>query len=296
MKVKRKDYLISICFLLPALVLIIVFIIYPIIDALILSFHSWKGIYGTPKKYVGNENYIKILTSSDFWNAMLNSLYFVIGGFCVLMPLSFGLALLITSKLRFTRLMKTAFFMPVMLGTTVVALMWVYILNPSWGAVTQVLGWLGLDNLVQDWLSAKTVNVWCVVLVNEWMYAGYNMLIFAAGIVAIPESIYEAATIDGCTGRQRIRYISIPLSKNSFKVFSILCITGCLKVFDIVWAMTRGGPNNISSTPGILLYTQAFQFKMFGRSSAMGIILLFIGVALSVVVNRIFKQEDDLLE
>lgn len=294
MKVKKKDYLVGIAFLLPALLLIIFFIIYPVIDAGYLSFRSWKGIFGQPKKWVGLDNYRAVLTSELFWKSMLNSFWFIVGSFLVLMPLSFALALLVTSKLKFTRFMKTAYFMPVILGTTTVALMWTYILNPQWGAITQILQWLGLENLAMDWLATPTVNVWCVVLVNEWMYAGYNMLIFGAGLVAIPEELHEAAIIDGCGSWQKIRYITLPLCKNSFKIFSVLAVTGSLKVFDIVWAMTRGGPVNSSSTPAIMLYTQAFQYKLFGRSSAYSIILLVMGVVLSLVMNRIFRQENDL--
>lgn len=294
MKVKRKDYVIGITFVLPALILIVCLIVYPVINALILSFQSWKGIYGTPKTWVGLKNYVGILTSDIFWKSMLNSFWFIVGGFCVLMPLSFGLALLITSKLKFTRFMKTAYFMPVILGTTTVALMWTYMLNPEWGAVAQLFRFLHLDGAIFDWLSTPTLNVWCVVLVNEWMYAGYNMLIFAAGLVAIPDELHEAAIIDGCNGWQKIRYVTLPLCKNSFKIFSILCVTGCLKVFDIVWAMTRGGPNNVSSTPAIMLYTQAFQYKLYGRSGAYSIILLVFGLILSVVMNRVFRQESDL--
>lgn len=190
MKIRRKDYAIGICFLLPALALITCFIIYPVLDTLYLSFHSWKGIFGTPKNWVGTDNYVSALTSSLFWNSMKNSFLFIVGGFCVLLPLSFGLALLITSKMRGTRIMKTAYFMPVILGTTTVAL------------------------------------------------------------------------IDGCGQLQKLCYITLPLCKNSFKIFSVLCVTGCLKVF--------------------------------GRSSAYSIILLVCGVALSLIMNRIFQQEDDL--
>ena len=173
---------------------------------------------------------------------MLNSFYFMVGGFVILMPLSFGLALLVTSKMRFRRFFKTSYFMPVMLSTTAVALIWVYILNPSFGAVNQLLDLVGASALKKDWLTTPTLNVWCVVLVNEWMYAGYNMLIFSAGLVAIPDYIYDAATIDGCKGWQKIRYIILPMTKESFKIFSVLCVTGCLKVFDLIWAMTKGGP------------------------------------------------------
>ncbi|WP_148410873.1 carbohydrate ABC transporter permease [Murimonas intestini] len=293
-KTKKKEYIIAITFLAPALILLFCFIIYPVMDAAFLSLHSWKGMYGQPKKWVGLDNFIKALTSGKFWNAMLNCVWFMLGSFVVLMPIAFGLAMLITSKLKFTRIMKTAYFMPVMLGTTAVALMWTNILNPGWGALAQFLRFLGLDGLVTDWLSKPVLNVICVVLVNEWMFAGYNMLIFAAGLVSIPHSLYEAAFIDGCGGWQRVRYITLPLMKNTFKIFSILAFTGSLKVFDIVWAMTRGGPGDVSSTPGIILYTEAFQYKLFGRSSAYSIILLVFGIVISLVVNRIFRQDEEM--
>lgn len=267
------------------------FIIYPVCNTIYLSFHSWKGIYGSPYKWVGIKNFVKVLGDDAFWGSLLNSVYFMIGGFVVLMPLAFGLALLITSKLRGTKFFKTAYFMPVMLSTTAVALMWQYMLHPSFGVINQLLSFVGVDG--PSWLSTPTLNIWCVVLVNEWMYAGYNMLIFAAGLVAIPGDVYEAAKIDGCTGWKQIRYISIPLSKESFKVFSIICVTGCLKAFDLVWAMTEGGPNHTSEVPASLLYNEAFTFKNFGKSSAIGVLLLILGISLSLIVNRIFRKEEN---
>ena len=152
---------------------------------------------------------------------------------------------------------------------------------------------LHLDGLAKDWLSTPGLNIWSVVLVNERMYAGYNMLIFAAGLVSIPGDIYEAAEIDGCTGFKRLRYISIPLSKESFKIFSILCVTGCLKAFDLVWAMTKGGPNHTSEVPASLLYNEAFTYKFFGKSSAIGVLLLILGVTLSILVNRLLRREEE---
>lgn len=293
MSQKVKKNLIIALFLLPALSLFFMFIVYPVCNTIYLSFHSWKGIYGVPKTFVGFSNYLTVLKSKSFWNAMLNSFYFMLGGFFILMPLSFGLALLITSKFKGTRLMKTAYFMPVMLSTTAVALMWSYILNPSFGALNQILRALGLENLCREWLSTPTLNVWVVVLINEWMYAGYNMLIFAAGLVGIPPELYEAAELDGCTGWRKIWNISIPLCKESFKIFSVLCVTGCIKVFDLIWAMTRGGPNHASETPATLLYNEAFTYKLFGKSSAIGVILLIMGVVLSIVMNRTFSAKND---
>lgn len=293
MNKKRKDTFIIILFLAPALIIFFGLIIYPVLNTIYLSFFSWKGIFGSPLKFVGLNNFINVLKSPSFFKALLNSFYFMIGGFLILMPLSFILALLITSKLRGTKLMKTSFFMPIMLSGTAIALMWVYILNPTYGALNVMLKAVGLDFLAKEWLSTPTLNIWSIVLVNEWTYAGYNMLIFAAGLIAIPNSIYESAELDGCTGIKKLIYISIPLSKESFKIFSILCITGCLKVFDLVWAMTKGGPNRTSEVPATLLYNEAFTFKSFGTSSAIGVILLLLGIILSFLLTKtLFKKEE----
>lgn len=289
---KRKENIIIALFLAPSLLIFTIFILYPVFNTIYLSFHSWKGIYGSNLIFVGFDNYIRVLKSEHFYKALLNSLYFLIGGFAILMPLSFLLALLITSKLKYTKLMKTSFFMPIMLSITAVALMWVYILNPTFGAVNTILRALGLNSLAKEWLSTPILNVWSIVLVNEWTYAGYNMLIFASGLISIPKSIYESADIDGCIGIKKLIYISIPLVKESFKIFSILCITGCLKVFDLVWAMTKGGPNRTSETPATLLYNEAFTFKSFGTSASIGVILLILGIILSLLLTKtIFKKE-----
>ena len=209
---KRKENIIIALFLAPSLLIFTIFILYPVFNTIYLSFHSWKGIYGSNLIFVGFDNYIRVLKSEHFYKALLNSLYFLIGGFAILMPLSFLLALLITSKLKYTKLMKTSFFMPIMLSITAVALMWVYILNPTFGAVNTILRALGLNSLAKEWLSTPTLNVWSIVLVNEWTYAGYNMLIFASGLISIPKSIYESADIDGCNDFQLLFKILFPVS------------------------------------------------------------------------------------
>ena len=213
-------------------------------------------------------------------------------GFFIQMPLSYGLALLVTSKIRGKNLFRTVYYLPVILGTTIVAVMWKNLINPNYGAIMEIIRNLGLQSMDFDWLNTPGLNVWIVALVNCWKSAAYNMLIFCSGLVTIPEALNEAAVIDGCSAWQRIRYITLPLCKNSFKVYSILCITGCIKQFDMIWAMTGGGPNAASSTPGILLYLNAYSFKLMGRSAAIAMILLILGVVLSICCNKIFKQEE----
>lgn len=289
---KRKDYIIAALFLIPAVLLMLIFVIYPIFSNVILSFQSWKGIFGTSKIFVGWDNYIKVFTNPTFWRSLVNAGIFLVVGFGIQMPLSFGLALLIRSKIKGAGLFRTVYYLPVILGTATVAVMWKNLMNPNYGAIMELLKNVGAENIAFDWLNTPWLNVWIVALVNCWKSSGYNMLIFCAGLVTIDETVNEAAAIDGCTGWQKVRYITLPLSKNSFKVYSILCITGCIKAFDIIWSMTAGGPNATSSTPGILLYLNAFQFKLMGRSAAIAVILLVLGVVLSVACNRIFRQEE----
>ncbi len=289
---KRKDYWIAAIFLLPAVLLLAIFVIYPIISNVVLSFQSWNGIFGAKKVFVGWENYIDVITENSFGRSMVNAGIFLIVGFLIQMPLSYGLALLVTSKIRGKKVFRTVYYLPVILGTTIVAVMWKNLINPNYGAVIEICKSLGLDFLNFDWLNTPGLNVWVVALVNCWKSAAFNMLIFCAGLVTIPETLNEASVIDGASAWQRIRYITLPLSKNSFKVYSILCITGCIKTFDMIWAMTGGGPNATSSTPAILLYLNAYSFKLMGRSAAIAVILLILGVTLSICCNKLFKQED----
>lgn len=284
--------LFSLLFLLPALVLFGVLLLNPIIQAVYQSFFSWKGIAGVPLKWVGLDNYRAILKDGLFWLSMGDSLVFMAGGFIVLMPLSFILALIITSSIKGTRFYKTAFFMPVMLPITAVGLMWVYILEPNWGLLNTFLKWMGKSSWALNWLGIPTLNVVVVVLVNEWIYAGLNMLIFAAGLIAIDGSLYEAAEIDGASKWQRLLKITLPLTKESFKVFSVMCVTGCLKTFDLIYAMTKGGPNHSSETPVSFLYAQAFSYRNFGVGNAVGTVILVLGLILSLAINKMITQEN----
>lgn len=292
MQTKRTNLFYTILFLLPALALFCTLLLNPIIQAAYQSFFEWKGIAGVALKPVGFNNYLAVLRDKLFWLSLRNAMILMAGGFLVLMPLSFLLALIITSPIKGTKFYKTAFFMPVMLPITAVGLMWVYILEPNWGLVNTTLAGAGLTNLALNWLGTPTLNVVVVTLVNEWIYAGLNMLIFASGLVAIDTTLYEAAEIDGASAWQRVRFITLPLTKNSFKVFSVMCVTGCLKAFDLVYAMTKGGPNHSSEMPATFLYAQAFSYRNFGIGNAVGTIILILGFILSLAINKMVTQED----
>lgn len=291
MKQSKIRMLWEILFVLPAFLLVGLFLLYPVFETVRLSFFKWSGVARAKEVFIGLENFREVLVSPKFLLAMRNSLFFMLGGFLVLMPLAFLLAKIITSKMYGVRFFKVSYYLPVMLPITAVGLIWVYLLNPDWGLFNGILGRIGMESLKKDWLGVPTVNVVTVVLVNEWIFAGFNMLIFAAGLVAIPEELYEAAKIDGANKRDRLFYVTLPMMKASFQVFTVLCISGSLKTFDLMFAMTGGGPNHSSEVPATLLYSEAFSSKNFGRGNAIGVIILVLGLGLSVMINRFFREK-----
>ena len=281
----------DLAFIIPGLVLFVFFIITPLCQSVYQSFFSWNGIAISPMKYVGLKNFKMVFTDMNFWHSLLNVLWFMAGGFIVLMPISFMLAVIINKRYKLKRFFKTTYFMPVVLPLTAVGLMWVYLLFPDIGLVPIVMDWLHLPEV--NFLGDPDWAITSVVLVNEWTYAGLNMLIFSAGIVAIPDELFESAKIDGASSIQQTRFITLPMMREYFKIFSILCITGCIKHFNLVFIMTGGGPNRASEMPATMLYNEAFVYKNFGVGNAIGVFLLIAGVTLSLLTNKLFSRGDD---
>lgn len=281
----------DLAFIIPGLFLFVVFLIIPLSQSIYQSFFSWNGIAISKMKFVGFKNFQMVFTNKHFWHSLVNVLWFMAGGFIVLMPVSFLLAIIINKKYKLKRFFKTTFFMPVVLPLTAVGLMWVYLLFPEIGLVPILMEWLHLPEI--NFLGDPDWAIISVILVNEWTFAGLNMLIFSAGIVSIPEELFESAKIDGATGWQQTRYITFAMMKEYFKIFSILCITGCIKHFNLVFIMTGGGPNRASEMPATMLYNEAFVYKNFGVGNAIGVFLLIAGVTLSLLTNKLFSRGDD---
>lgn len=281
----------DIIFIIPGLFLFISFIIIPLCQSVYQSFFSWNGIAISKMKFVGLKNYKLIFSDPNLWHSLVNVLWFMAGGFIVLMPISFLLAMIINKKYRVKKFFKTTYFMPVVLPLTAVGLMWVYLLFPDIGLVPIVMKWLHLPDI--NFLGDPDWAIISVVLVNEWTFAGLNMLIFSAGIVSIPGELFESAKIDGASEWHQTKYITLPMMKEYFKIFSILCITGCIKHFNLVFIMTGGGPNRASEMPATMLYNEAFVYKNFGVGNAIGVFLLVAGVVLSFTTNKLFSRGDD---
>ncbi|WP_320128960.1 sugar ABC transporter permease [uncultured Sphaerochaeta sp.] len=278
-------------FLAPGVLLFLFLVMVPIGESVIQSFYTWNGISISPMKFVGWDNYRALAKDQSFWNSLQNVGWFLIGGFVVLMPLSFILAIIINKSFRLKKFFKATYFLPVVLPTAAVGLMWVYMLFPESGVVPLFLKFFHISS--PNFLGDPKWTAKSIVLVNEWIYAGLNMLIFSAGLVSIPESLYESARIDGASGWEQIKYITLPLMNAYFRIFSVLCVTGCIMEFNLVFVMTGGGPSHASEMPATLLYNEAFKYRNFGVGNAIGVFLLVSGVTLSLLTNKLLSRKED---
>lgn len=272
--------------LLPALAVFTVIIVSPVVQSVYLSFFNWNGILQSKMKFTGLGNYINLLGSKTFWLSMRNVGVFILQGVLIQGPIAFLLALLVTSKLRGTKFFRTAFFMPVIIPLTAVALMWNFILNPDWGLLESFIRAIGFKNFNVELLGNPNIAIYSVVLVSAWVYVGLNMVIFAAGLSSIPEEIHQAAEIDGATGFKKTIHITLPMIMESIKIYLITCVTGSLKAFDLIYVMTGGGPNDATQVPAVLMFREAFSYSHFGYGSAIATVILVLGLVASILANR----------
>lgn len=294
LKKKLKDNSTYILFVLPAICIYTFFYISPVFKSLYLSFVKWNGIPAVPKKFVGLDNFINIFQDPAFYNALKNVGVFIVVSFLVIMPFAYLLALMVSSRyIKGKRFFKTVYFLPSILPSAATGLMWTLILYKSGGALNTLLIKIGMSGAAQDWLGDPKYAIFTVALVNAWVFIGYNMIIFVAGLTNIPDDLIEAAKIDGANGFKEQIHIVLPLMKESFKIFSVLSIVGSFKVFDIIFVMTGGGPGGATDVPVTLLYDQAFKYNNFGYGSSIGMLILVASIICTLILNNVFKSKDN---
>ena len=277
---------------LPALLLYSFIFIYPLITVFRLSLYKWNGIPSSPLQYVGLNNYMALLRDPRFLIALKNVGIFILSGVFLILPVSLFLATVIQSKSRGNRFLRTSYFMPQVISRTAIALMWYFLLYPEGGPVSTLFDALGLQHIDVNFLGNKTWAIYAITVINAWTYAGFNMLIFSAGITGIPQQVYEAAIVDGANSQQRLRYITIPLLKSSFQIFILNCIIGSITTFEMVYVTTGGGPGNASEVFGTLLYKNAFTYNNYGYSNAMGVFLIVTSFLASACLTSLFARSN----
>ncbi len=286
-----QDNLVIFLFLLPAIVLFLLFVIYPIFQSIYYSLFNWKG-FGPAVDFVGLENFKNILTDKVFLIALRNGFLIIALSLFVQLPLSLTLAILVGRDLPGRVIFRTIFFLPYVLSEVIAALMWLFILNPDpeRGFVNAVIVFFGGNSLA--WLGNTDLVLLAIFAALTWKYFGYHMLLFMTGLQNIPTEVEEAGRIDGANAIQNFFYITLPLLGSTIRTSVYLSVLGSIQQFILVWIMTKGGPVNASETMATYMYRFGFVRFQLGYGSAVAIYMFLICLIFSLIYQRLTRQPD----
>jgi len=273
-------------YLLPGFVIYIGFIFYPILETVRTSFFAWNG-FSAQRDWVGLENYRTVFSDAQFADAFLHNLIFILF-FCIL-PVLLGLLLasLLTRKaLPGMTFFRTVLFLPQVISMVVVGVIWRWIFNPQFGPLNILLNSVGLSSLTRAWLGDFALALPAVGSIGTWVQYGFCMILFLAGMQHISEEYYEASSLDGANAFQQFVHVTIPGLRAEIGVALVTTIIAALRVFDLVYVITRGGPGNATLVVGFLIYRSAFQQNRIGYASAIATILMLIILGISLLIRR----------
>ena len=276
-------------FILPALLIFVVFLVYPLLHTIYLSLTEWAGFDLGKMRFVGFRNFKLLLPDWIFWKALRNTMIFVFGTTVFLNLFGLALALFLNNELRITKLVRTLIFIPVLLSPVIVGVMWSRIFDP-FGALNQILEKMGIITTPIFWLGDKRIALWSIVGATVWQWVGYVMILYLTGLQQIPVELYEAAKIDGANTWHLFRFITLPLLKGIATMVILLNLIGGVRIFDIVFVMTRGGPNHNTEVLATHLYEVAFWFNKMGYASVIAVIILVISLLFAYFRNRLMRE------
>lgn len=280
---RRHPLVQALPYLVPAAVLYGWFLVYPMLDAIRLSFYKWSGFRTTAPVFVGLDNYRRAFTADPvFWTAVRNSLVWVVLSLLVPMTISLLLALALNRRMLGRNLFRSVFYIPAVFASITVAAMWRWIYNPTLGAVNRSLKAIGLGSWAHQWLGDPKTALYSIFVAAIWQGVGFNMVLFLAGLQQVPVELVDSAKVDGARGFQIFRHVTLPALRPTFVVVLILTIINSLKVFDLIVGMTGGGPAQSTQVLALWSWTQSFQNHTFGQGGAVATVLLVISLCLVV--------------
>jgi multiple sugar transport system permease protein len=283
---QRRQSLVGIAFVLPAVVFFALFNLYAMGYALYLSFTSWDLL--TPPRWVGLTNYTTLLSDPNFLSSLGITLRYTVESVVPLVLLALGLALLLNQRLRLSGVYQVVFFVPVVIPAVVSAIIWGLLYRPS-GPVNNALGVIGVDPL--PWLASAQYALHGIVIVSVWGSFGYATLILLAGLQSIPPEYGEAAAIDGASRWRVVRDITLPLLAPRLLFVTATSVAALLTSFVVPYVMTNGGPGTATRVLPLLIYQTGFEFLRAGQASAMAFILLLITLVFTAFQFRLFGRE-----
>lgn len=271
--------------LLPMIVIFGVFLFYPALNGLKISFMKWDGI--NPQEFVGLKNYSKLLGDKVFWRAFTRTIAFTAMAVPGIYVAALGLALLLTREVKGSDFFRAVFYWPTMISSIVVGLSWRFLLGEDFGVINYMITTLGKSPV--KWLTDPKIAMGVIVFVTVWSLAGYYMVMFVAGIEAIPRDYYEAAQIDGASFWQQFRFITLPLLKATSLLVLVLSTVTVIKTYPLVYALTKGGP--AGATKFMVQYIQetGFEKSQMGYACAMAMVLFAVLAALTIAQFKLNK-------
>lgn len=285
-KIKSKLHLFMI---LPAFLLFSVFFIYPLLRGIGLSLTDYDGM--TKAHFIGLKNFFDFFKDRRAINDVFNTLIFALGSAPLLNIFGFAYALLLDKNFKGKSLIRTIIYLPAVISPLIMGYIWYFILQPQRGFLYNLIEGLNIGTFNFNWLGNRYMALWVIIIVNVWQFVGMTMIIYLAGLQAIPEEMHEAGKIDGASYLQNLRYITLPMMIQPIKVNIITNIIGSLSVFEIIMALTDGGPGY--STESLSIYIMRMCYGSFtGYSTAVAIILFFI-ILLPVYISfKLLKSKE----
>jgi multiple sugar transport system permease protein len=271
----RRHKLIGFLFVAPALIFVLVFTAYPLVQLVWISFNNWSLI--TPPKYIGVGNYTRMAADQQFWVSLTYSLKYTILITPILMIGGYLVALLTSTNTRLRRFTRTVVFIPVVIGLGVSSLLWSWLFNPIFGLINRFLMDLGLMDKSLVWLGTdEGVSTWAIILSIVWKVLGFGMILFVAAIQSIPGETTEAAMVDGASYWQRVTKIILPLTVRTILLVTLISIIGSMLAFDQFYIMTAGQPFNQTATAVFYVYLNSFPYLKLGYGAALSLVLAAI--------------------
>lgn len=281
-------------FILPALLVYAGFFVYPLIKLVELSLYKWDGILA--RRFVGLRHYQKLLGDDRFWDALSHNFSWMIAA--VIIPVLFGLflAILLSRSSMYGRILfRTIFFMPQVLSSVTVSLIWQWIYNPTYGAINVFLGAIGLEHLAQGWLGDSDLVLPALFVAWSWVHYGFTMIIFIAAIDAVDEVLFDAAKVDGANWWQQFRHVLLPSIRGALTTIILVTAISSFQVFDMVYVLTRGGPGDASLVVPVYMLESAFTLRKVGYGAtvaiAMGLVIVGFSV-LFLVLRGVYKDNE----
>ena len=275
--------------MLPAVLFMLVFFIFPLLMTVWMSFHDWP-LLGVPV-FIGIENYVTMLQDGQFWASLWFTTQYTVMVTIPIFVLAFLLALLVNLPLAGIGIFRTAYFVPVVIGLGTSSLLWVWLLNDRVGIINTLLSDLGLIDKPIVWLAQKNTAILAIIVSVVWKTVGFTMILLLSGMQAIPDDIYQAAMVDGASYWNRLTHIMLPLLRRTIALALVLSVIGSYLAFDQFYIMTRGGPQNQTITTVYWIFNNSFTYFKMGYGAALSLVLLVILALLSVAQLRILRDD-----